>query len=88
MLVRDAVVADEGGDEEGVVARAVGFGGPARGEAANRRVRRVDDSCVLRVRGEAEQEVEEGEVGFDRPFRRVGQGAPGVVVEAPLGLPG
>lgn len=77
VLVRDAVVADEGGDEEGVVAGAVGFGGPARGEAADRRVRRVDDSCVLRVRGEAEQEVEEGEVGFDRPFPTRGSGSSG-----------
>ena len=68
---RERVVADEGGDEEVAQVGAGGFGGVAREEVEDFVVGFADHGRV--VGREAEEEVVDGEVGFDCFLRGVGQ---------------
>ena len=69
----EGVIADEGGDEEVPEVGAGGFGGVAREEVEDFVVGFADHGRI--VGREAEEEVVDGEVGFDCFFGRVGQGA-------------
>ncbi len=69
----ERVIADEGCHEEVAQVGAGGFGGVAREEVEDFVVGFADHGRV--VGREAEEEVVDGEVGFDCFFGRVGQGA-------------